>query len=69
MIFVGKGAGFAAILAAGIVFGAYYRMAMKNFGGITGDLAGYFLQMCEIWMAAAAVGWNAAGELVGSIWR
>jgi len=60
MVFAGKGAGGAAVLAACAVFFCYYRMAVKNFGGITGDLAGYFLQMCEIWMAAAAVGWDIA---------
>jgi adenosylcobinamide-GDP ribazoletransferase len=26
----------------------YYRMSKKEFGGITGDLAGYFLQICEL---------------------
>ena len=30
-------------------------MALDKFGGVTGDLAGYFLQLCEISMAAAAV--------------
>lgn len=34
--------------AALAVFGSYYRMAKKEFGGITGDLAGYFLQICEL---------------------
>lgn len=52
----GREAGIAAIAAAGMVFFYYYKMSLKNFGGITGDLAGYFLQMCEIFMAAAAVG-------------
>lgn len=56
LIIAGKRAGAAAIAAAGAVFFYYYRMSLKNFGGITGDLAGYFLQMCEIWVAAAAVG-------------
>ena len=36
------------ILIAGAVFGYYYRMSTKQFGGITGDLAGYFLQICEL---------------------
>lgn len=43
------------IISGGLAFlGAilclvYYRIsAYKNFGGITGDLAGWFLQMCEI---------------------
>lgn len=36
-------------VAAGLVSFFYYRhMAYKVFGGITGDLAGYFLQMCEL---------------------
>lgn len=56
LIVAGKGTGTAAVAAAGTVFFCYYRMSLKNFGGITGDLAGYFLQMCEIWIAAAAVG-------------
>lgn len=30
----------------------YYRMSWRQFGGITGDLAGWFLQMCECLMAA-----------------
>lgn len=30
------------------VFGYYYWMSKKQFGGITGDLAGYFLQMTEL---------------------
>ena len=33
----------------------YYRMSLKKFGGITGDLAGYFLQMCELIMAACVI--------------
>ncbi|MEY8353782.1 adenosylcobinamide-GDP ribazoletransferase [Lachnospiraceae bacterium 54-53] len=30
----------------------YYRMAKREFGGITGDLAGYFLQICELALLA-----------------
>lgn len=38
------------------VFIWYYRMSVKQFGGVTGDLAGCFLQVCElIGLAAAAV--------------
>lgn len=36
------------ILTAGLVFVYYLRMARREFGGITGDLAGYFLQVFEI---------------------
>jgi adenosylcobinamide-GDP ribazoletransferase len=38
----------------------YYFMSKNQFGGITGDLAGWFLQMCECLMAAAVV----AGDLL-----
>ena len=31
-----------------IVFAYYKRMSYKIFGGTTGDLAGYFLQICEL---------------------
>ena len=30
------------------VFIWYYRMSVKQFGGVTGDLAGCFLQVCEL---------------------
>lgn len=36
-------------------FARYHHMAYKNFGGITGDLAGYFLQVCELGMLAGIV--------------
>lgn len=36
------------VVIAGAVFGYYHRMSMKQFGGVTGDLAGYFLQICEL---------------------
>ena len=31
-----------------LLFAWYYKMAMKEFGGITGDLAGWFLSCCEL---------------------
>lgn len=37
------------------------RMAMRKFGGITGDIQGFFLQMCELAMAYAVI-------LGGKIW-
>lgn len=51
--------GVCCILTAGAVYAWYYRMAVREFGGITGDLAGYFLQACELALLAAAVicGW------------
>ncbi len=57
---------FAAVLTAGLclcgltgcgmaaaawgVFAWYYRMAKREFGGLSGDLAGWFLQTAEVWM-------------------
>ena len=55
MIVLGKLLGVAALVTALLVFGYYHRMAIEKFGGITGDLAGYFLQLCEILMALAVV--------------
>lgn len=49
-------------VTAGLVYWYYYRMAKREFGGITGDLAGYFLQLCEFFlMAAAVVAFHLAG--------
>lgn len=50
--------GAAAYLTALAVFAYYHHMAMKYFGGTTGDLSGCFLCLCEAGMAlvlAAAV--------------
>ena len=45
-----------AILAAALVaLGCYRHMSQKEFGGITGDLEGWFLQICELLCLAAAV--------------
>lgn len=43
------------LIAAGLVFLLYRRTAEKEFGGITGDLAGWFLQRAELWMLGALV--------------
>lgn len=42
----------ALILLAVLLVSAYryYRMAYREFGGMSGDLAGYFLQSAELWM-------------------
>lgn len=47
--------GLFAVAAALLVFARYYVVAKKEFGGITGDLAGWFLQRCELAMLAAVV--------------
>ena len=43
------------VLAAALVFWHYRRMCVRDFGGLSGDLAGWFLQTAELWMLAAAV--------------
>ena len=45
--------GWALMLAALLVFARYHVVSDKQFGGITGDLAGWFLQKAELWMLAA----------------
>lgn len=49
----GQGAVMAA--AALGVFAYYRRMARTQFGGLSGDLAGWFLQTAELWMLGALV--------------
>lgn len=48
LLLAGGLAGLICLLGAGTVYLWYYRMAVREFGGITGDLAGYFLQICEL---------------------
>lgn len=47
--------GGALIFSSLLVFLWYYRMSMNKFGGITGDLAGWFLQVCELLQLAAVI--------------
>lgn len=47
--------GLAALAAAACTYCFYKRMALREFGGFTGDLAGWFLQVCELAMLSAAV--------------
>ena len=39
---------FLIFVTAAVVYGSYYRLAMKQFGGTTGDIAGFFTQICEL---------------------
>lgn len=41
-----------ALLGALLALLAYRRMANKQFGGVTGDTSGFFLQVCELAMLA-----------------
>ena len=40
-------------VAAQCVFVWYRRMALRQFGGLSGDLAGWFVQTVELWMLIA----------------
>ena len=54
MIWLSLLAGILAVAAAFAVFGYYRWRSYREFGGITGDTAGYFLTLCEGAMAVAA---------------
>ncbi len=47
--------GWAAVLVCVAVFLFYRRLCVRRFGGLSGDLAGWFLQTAELWMLAALV--------------
>lgn len=49
-----------AVLGAALEYLYYYKMSMKEFGGITGDLAGFHMQMSELVMAFFCV----VGEII-----
>lgn len=55
MIVVSPVCGSIAAGAALAVFLYYYEMSKKCFGGITGDVAGYFLCLCEVGILMATV--------------
>ena len=55
MLFINVLLGAICVITALIVFIYYKVMSKNNFGGITGDLAGYFLQICELAMALSVV--------------
>ena len=64
MIFLSWQQAVGALLTAAAVFIYYYKMSMKQFGGTTGDLAGYFLQVCELAMLAGILIGGLAGGTV-----
>lgn len=45
----------ACLAAAAACFACYRHMAYKNFGGVTGDLAGWFVQITELALSATIV--------------
>ena len=54
MVLLGGLLGAASLFGAVLSFFYYRRMVFREFGGVTGDLAGYFLQLCELFMVLAA---------------
>lgn len=46
--------GLVMLFTAAAVMVWYHRLSRLEFGGITGDLAGYFLQLCELLLLGAA---------------
>ena len=52
---VGRACGAALAAAALLALWRYRTVAARQFGGISGDLAGWFLQRAELWMLAALV--------------
>jgi len=61
---IGGVAGFAVVLTAGLCAALCARTALHKFGGLSGDLAGWFLQKTELWMLAAVVLVQYAGPLL-----
>ena len=49
------GGGVLAVLAAAVNLLVYRQIGVKCFGGLSGDLAGWFLQTVELWMLGALV--------------
>ena len=59
MVALSPVSGGVALGAALACFGYYRWMACRQFGGVTGDLAGFFLQLCELSVAlAVALTWR-----------
>ncbi len=48
MFIIGRALAAAILIGTALLFLFYRRMSMKEFGGVTGDLAGWFLQSCEL---------------------
>lgn len=55
MIWISIPLGIAAVVAALLTFWWYHHISVEKFGGITGDLAGCFLQVCELMILVAVV--------------
>lgn len=60
---IGRLVGMGMAAVAFFLLWRYRRVAVEQFGGISGDLAGWFVQRTELWMLAALV----AGQIGGAI--
>ena len=47
--------GICVCVGAALEYGYYYSMSKKEFGGITGDLAGFHMQVSELVIAVSCV--------------
>lgn len=43
------------LVTVSAAYGYYYHLAVKEFGGTTGDIAGFFVQVCELMMAGTVM--------------
>jgi adenosylcobinamide-GDP ribazoletransferase len=48
MALLAPGPGICGAVAAAAAFFGYQSMAKKQFGGVTGDTSGFFIQLCEL---------------------
>lgn len=64
LVGLGGLAGVLALAAAAVVFLCYHSVAMQQFGGISGDLAGWFLQLCEL----CSLGGLVLGQRLLAVW-
>ena len=55
ILWSGRECGIAAVVSSLAVLWYYRRMAVRKFGGTTGDLSGWFTQCCELVAAGAVV--------------
>lgn len=67
MVLAGGISGICAALGAFAVFLWYVIFSKRTFGGITGDLEGYFLQNCELAILWCAVFGGRISEVLGCI--
>lgn len=55
MLYIDLILGSICVISTILMFVYYKHMSIRKFSGITGDLAGYFLQMCELFMLISVV--------------